>query len=137
MLAITVVVLLSPLAARWFSLWQISDVALPFDVEDVIRPDLPAHLNAFNGYVAANSLARRQVLPWSDAAIDAAIRRPDPLWDIRLDEWLADNHEALAEYRRASDLTDAGAPSLQTADAMDSSQCMTFFAASPSFVRPK
>ncbi len=115
-LVIFVVPLISPLVTRWLCFWQVPDVALPFDVNDVIRPQLAADQDAFVRYASAVMFAGRQSVPWADDAMKQAVDMSDPAWDDRLDQWLIDNSRALAEYREAGEMEQAGGPSLKTAD---------------------
>ncbi len=115
-LAIFASLFISPLVTRWFCLWQVPDVALPFDVEDVIRPAIAADQDAFVRYLSAAQLAGRQLGEWSEASMRQAVDLHGPDWDDRLDQWLIDNAQALAEYRAAGEMEQAGGPSLKTAD---------------------
>ena len=115
-LAIVVAPLISPLVTRWFCLWQVPDVALPFDVNGVIRPQLAAGQDAFVRYVTAVQFAGRQSVLWADDAMKQAVDSNGAVWDDRLDQWLIDNASGLAEYRAAGEMEQAGGPSLKTAD---------------------
>ena len=114
--AIFVSLLISPLITRWCCLWQVPDVALPFDVEDVIRPELAADRDAFVRYSSAMKLARRQMVDWAYEAMNESSYSHILDWDDRLDQWLIDNARALNEFRAASEMEHAGGPSLKTAD---------------------
>ena len=102
--AIFVSLLISPLITRWCCLWQVPDVALPFDVEDVIRPELAADRDAFVRYSSAMKLARRQMVDWAYEAMNESSYSHILDWDDRLDQWLIDNARALNEFRAASEM---------------------------------
>ncbi len=117
-LAIFVSLLISPLITRWCCLWQVPDVALPFDVNDAIRPELPADQDAFVRYASAMKLAGRHSVGWANDAMNASVDHDSLDWDDRLDQWLIDNARALDEFRVAGEMEHAGGPSLKTADLM-------------------
>ena len=116
MLAIVAAPLISPLVIRWFCLWQVPDVALPFDVKSVIRPAVAADQDAFVRYLSAGQFAGRQSGVSSDVLMRQAVDLYGPDWDDRLDQRLIDNAQALAEYRAAGEMEQAGGPSLKSAD---------------------
>lgn len=64
---------MSPIATRWYSLWQVPDVALPFDVEDVIQDDVPKDEDAIYHYEVAQRLLEQAPPP---CQIRALIRFP-------------------------------------------------------------
>ena len=115
-LAIVIAPLISPLVTRWFCLWQVPDVALPFDVNSVIRPAITADQDAFVRYLSAAQSAGRQSGGWSEVSMRHAVDHYGSDWDDRLDQWLIGNAQALAEYRAAGEMEQAGGPSLKTAD---------------------
>ena len=107
---------ISPLVTRWFCLWQVPDVALPFDVNSVIRPAVAAEQDAFVRYLSAAQSAGRQSGGWSGVSMRHAVDHYGSDWDDRLDQWLIDNAKPLDEYRAAGEMEQAGGPSLKTAD---------------------
>lgn len=124
-IAIVLAVLMSPFVTRWCCLWQVPDVALPFDVDEFIGTEVPEKEDAFVRYAAAVRMLGRNGSKWSTRADDSralaevigeAVVQPDNKWDDRLTQWLLDNSEVLAEYQRAAAMERAGGPSLRTAD---------------------
>lgn len=114
-MSICVSVFLCPLVSRWIFLWQVPDVTLPFDVEDVIQAEVPRDEDAFVRYTTSMQFARRHLVNWSNDAITEAMNFDDK-WDPRLDQWLTENRLALEHFRAAGELRQAGGPSLRTAD---------------------
>ena len=110
-------VIICPLVSRWLFLWQVPDVSLPFDVEDVIQADIPAEEDAFVRYASAMQFARSRVVNWSHEAIEEALKS-ERAWDNRLDLWLVQNKLALADFRAAGEMQNAEGPSLRTSDLM-------------------
>lgn len=112
--AILVCTIASPFVSRWICLWQIPDVMLPFDVEEVILDDVPEPENAFVGYQSAIQKFRKRETSWSTKAIDEAIETVDTKWDHRLDVLLIDSKEVLEEFLRSSELEKGRGKSLRT-----------------------
>ena len=114
LVAIFVSLIAFPFVSRWICLWQIPDVTLPFDVEEVILADIPESKNAFVGYQLAIQKFRNHETSWSKKAIADAIEAIDTNWDDRLDQWLIDCREALEDFLRSSDLEEGRGQSLRT-----------------------
>ena len=112
-LAIVVSVVMSPFVTRWICLWQVPDVELPFKTDDLIGVDVPAKEDAFTGYASVVQMLGRNPTIWLDDATDQATRSYDAKWDERLDQWLVDNANVLAEFERASQMERAQGVSLK------------------------
>ena len=124
--ALIVMMILSPFLTRWYCLWQVPDVALPFDVEEFLSAEeVDSKDDAFVHYAAATRILTANGSKWrsqgnsSDlaAVIDQVLEKPETAWDPRLEQWLNDNTAALAEYRLGGAKPRAKGPSLRTADA--------------------
>ncbi|WP_010582206.1 hypothetical protein [Schlesneria paludicola] len=127
LLAISVSVLLSPFVMRWICLWQIADVTLPFDPDQVIAEDVPTNEDALVRYALAltffdqiHNVADQQGESFNnfgdvERALRDATRQADPTWNSRLDHWLRGRRMALDEYRSASEMVRSSGPSLKTA----------------------
>lgn len=125
---IIVSALISPFVTRFILLWQVPDVILPFDVEDVIQEDVPKDEDAIYHYEKTLALVQlgttrleendRKFSNYNEAdtAMRAAVLDDSAKWDDRLDEWLISRDKALAELRIATDMPRASGPSLRTAD---------------------
>jgi hypothetical protein len=104
----------SPLITRQVCLWQIPDVELPFNVEDVVREEVPAEEDAFVIY--------GNVLKLLASGESVSVNQDRFTFDnsgLSLEDvakvMSAHNPEALAEYLRAGEMKRAGGPSLKTA----------------------
>ncbi len=124
--ALIVMIIASPFLTRWFCLWQVPDVALPFDVEEFLSAEeVDDKDDAFVHYAAAARILTASGSRWrsqsksSDLAtvIEQVLEKPDSAWDPRLEQWLNDNSAALVEYRQGGAKPRAKGPSLRTADA--------------------
>ena len=114
LVAIFISLVAFPFVSRWIYLWQIPDVTLPFDVEEVILADIPESENAFVGYHLAIQKFRKKETSWSKKAIEDAIEAVDTKWDERLDQWLIDCREILEDFLRSSDKEQGRGQSLRT-----------------------
>jgi|GEM_PF-1149334 hypothetical protein len=124
-LAIIAAFLVSPFVTRWICLWQVPDVALPFDVEEVVQREIHREDDAMARYAQAMRLFNRSFIPDENsfnsmkafyAAQSEAKTEPKGKWDKRLDRWLERNKEALEEYRLATEMTHASRISSKSAD---------------------
>jgi hypothetical protein len=128
-IAVLTMMLVSPFLTRWYCLWQVPDVALPFNekeflsIEDVAEED-----DAFVEYQAAiqTFTANRSKWmikessagdPWD--SVDKALTHPDQPRDSKLDEWVRENSITLDHYRRGGKKPRAKGPSLRTMDDID------------------
>ncbi len=121
--------LASPFLTRWYCLWQIPDVALPFDEAEFLRgEDVAEEDDAFVEYQAAihTFTANRSKWminessagdPWD--SVDKALVHPDQPRDSKLDEWVRKNSITLDHYRRGGEKPRAKGPSLRTMDDID------------------
>jgi hypothetical protein len=126
-LAICVLALVSPLLTRWFFLWQVPDVTLPFNVEDVVQREILKDDDAMVRYASALLSDRfeggftpdensfHSMVEFYEAE-EEAVAKPDRKWDKRFDTWLLSKKVALDEYRLASEMRYASGPSLKSAD---------------------
>lgn len=126
--AIVIGVVISPFATRWFSLWRVPDVVLPFDVEEIIQNEIPRDEDAIVRYEIALRLLAQGTslleeddrtfvnLNDADTAMRNALLTDQPNWDNRLDHWLLGRRAALDEFLAASEMERSGGPSLRTAD---------------------
>ncbi len=126
-LVIIALALISPLMTRWACLWQVPDIALPFKIDDVICEVVPADADAIGRYVVAlrlldnpptESLSDKKSFQRIEdlyRAQEQALASVDRTWDDRLNQWLQNRSNSLAEYRLASEMQAAGGPSLKTA----------------------
>ena len=108
-------VVASPFVLRWICLWQVPDVTLPFDVDKVIPVNAPDSVNPFIGYQSAIKKLHRHETSWSKTAIEDATETFDTKWDDRLDQWLIDVKDVLADFLQSSEIENAGVDSLRTA----------------------
>jgi hypothetical protein len=125
-IAVLATILVSPFLTRWYCLWQVPDVALPFNeteflsIEDVAEED-----DAFVEYQAAvrTFTANRSKWminqsaagdPWN--SVDEALKHPDQPRDPKLDEWVRVNSVTLDHYRRGGEKPRARGPSLRSMD---------------------
>src|SRR5580658_1784582 len=100
MIAIVLSVMVSPFVSRWFCLWQVPDVVLPFDVEDVIKTEVPEEQNAFAVYEnVLKMLASDPVVP-ANSATEPTEPKSEIGRDELLQRLLSHNEQALAEFIR-------------------------------------
>lgn len=102
--------LASPFVTRWIILWQIPDVALPFDVEDVVQDNVSDGQNAF---VVYSDLLKMPGTPNATISLSNGSNA-----ELSRDEIARrmTGHDAkgLAEYIRAGKMEYARGPSLKT-----------------------
>lgn len=113
MFAIVTGVVLWPPVCRWICLWQVPDVALPFDVEEFSGVEPPPAENAFVHYASASRMVDRVSTPWSRDGIGNVFSFGDH-WDERLDQWLIDNSHVLSEFEVGTKIEHATGVSLCT-----------------------
>lgn len=111
--AIVFSAVISPAVSRWIWLWQVPDIALPFDVEEFIGPEIPKEQGAFAHYATAVKMLHRAENDWTHQAIGYA-GPTDDSWDERLDQWLIDNANILVEVELGTRREHAGGMSLRT-----------------------
>lgn len=107
-------ILAFPFVVRWCCLWQIPDVRLPFDADEVILDDIPATENAFTSYASLGKSFNMLETAWSSQALGDVVENSEAKWDDRLDEWLIKCGSILDEFRRTSDIEKARGVSLRT-----------------------
>lgn len=112
LLALFVCAVISPAVSRWIWLWQVPDVALPFDVEEFIGTETPKEQGAFAHYATAAKMLRQAETDWSSHAIVYA--GSEEPWDDRLDQWLISNSDILTEFELGTRMQHAGGTSLRT-----------------------
>ncbi len=118
-LTIVVIFVAAPFVTRSFCLWQVPDVTLPFDIDEFVGPEIPNSENAFRGYEAAARLLGKYDAPWLDGALDHALHPVDHAhWDDRLEGWLLDHDDLLAQFQRASHMNRSRAESWRTASTL-------------------
>jgi hypothetical protein len=109
-------------------MWRVPDVALPFEIEQLVTPDIPANEDAFTQYEsvmkALYQLSIKEALgqtsvSWLDDAVDQATTPFDTKWDERLDRWLLENANLLVEFERASQMERTQLISLKTLHQID------------------
>lgn len=125
-LTLLAVMLVSPFLTRWYCLWLVPDVALPFDEAEFLSAENVADEDdAFVEYQAAVRSVVASGSKWvakgastADVwlSIDQAIMNPDQPRDPKLDEWIGDNTSTLDHYRRGGEKPHAKGPSLRTMD---------------------
>lgn len=126
-IAIVVTALLSPVAVRWFLLWRVPNVTLPFSIEEVIPDEVPTDEDATPRYRKAIELLAKTGLVLeedpsgfaNDLEADTAIRNAvfkNLPWDPRLDVWLLGRRKSLDEFRVASEMKRASGPNLSVID---------------------
>lgn len=93
-----------PICWRWFCLWQIPDVALPFSLEEVYQRDNSNQENALGKYQPIVRKFDSAKTAWSSAAIDKAIDQDQPAWDDQLDGFLIKHAEIVDDLRQASEM---------------------------------
>lgn len=113
-IAIVLAFLCSPVVTRWISRWRIPDVVLPFDVEDVIRDDIPDDQNAFTVYADVMKLLKGSAVVTGNAANPADPSKPEPTTEQILQRLFGHDEQALAEYIRAGKMEQSRGPSLKT-----------------------
>ncbi|WP_010585248.1 hypothetical protein [Schlesneria paludicola] len=114
--AIVLGLLASPFVSRWICLWQVPDIAVPFDIESVIRAEVPPEEDAFAKYVDVVKSLRQFEPGKSTTDFDFNVSHLEGLGDARFNQWLIDRRDILAEYQAAGAMPQAGGPSLKTAD---------------------
>lgn len=107
-----------PFVFRIVCVWQVPDVVLPFDVEDIIQDDIPDDENAF---IAYEMISRRmkQPVPTGDNSNPTAAgtnSTASPSTEEKLQQLYAYDEQLLADYIRAGKLPRAFGPSLRTVD---------------------
>lgn len=119
--------LASPFLTRWYCLWQVPDVALPFDEAEFLRSEEVADED--DAYVNYHAAIRSIVANGSKwvatgsstadvwSSIDQALNDPNQPRDPKLDQWIRDNNETLRQYRLGGDKPLAKGPSFRTMDA--------------------
>ena len=93
-----------PFVCRWICLWQVPDVQLPFDINEVTAKEVPEEQNALVGY--------QRVLPKLNKLRDLRMGRTFEhvhddkieIWDERVDKFLDDHGEYLEELRLVSEI---------------------------------
>jgi hypothetical protein len=121
---ILVLMLLSPFLTRWYCLWQVPDIALPFDenefhsTEDVTEEDdaFVEYQEAIQSFIAnhSNWVAKGRFTDDFWGSIPQALKNPDQSRNPKLDEWIRDNSNTLEHYRRGGAKPLANGPSLRT-----------------------
>jgi hypothetical protein len=116
--------LASPFLTRWYCLWQVPDVALPFDEEAFLLGEEVAeeddafveYQEAIRSFIAnrSNGVAEGRFTDDFWASIPHALKNPDQSRDPKLDEWIRDNSNTLEHYRRGGEKPLAKGPSLRT-----------------------
>jgi len=101
LVALAVSLVSSPFVTRWFYLQQVSDVRLPFDLDEFSNRTVPDDENAFKVYATAAAMLHRAETPWLRNTIDEVLIDPED-WDDRLEDWLQQNQTLLATIERAS-----------------------------------
>ena len=114
--AIVLIALFSPLITRWIYLWQIPDVDLPFDVEDVVQKTDVGDEDAFIVY--QNIFRKIPSQQTATVTMPGSVpKTPETLASLSREEIAQrlTNHdpEALSEFLRAGELPRAFGPSLK------------------------
>jgi hypothetical protein len=119
--------LASPFLTRWYCLWQVPDVALPFEKAEFLRDeDVAEEEDAYVNYHAALRSMWASGSKWvatgsstADAwsSIEQALDQPNQPRDPKLDQWMRDNGETLHQYRVGGEKPLAKGPSFRTMDA--------------------
>ena len=107
--------LVAPLLTRWVCLWQIPDIAVPFEVESVVYDDIPPDDDAFVKYAEIVSKLRQHPIGTYALTFEIADDKRDGDWERSFNQWLIDRRDILAEYQSAGAMPRAKGPSLRTA----------------------
>ncbi|MDB5343687.1 MAG: hypothetical protein JWP89_2064 [Schlesneria sp.] len=119
--------LASPFLTRWYCLWQVPDVALPFDEAEFLRGEEVAEED--DAYVNYHAAIRSVVANGSKwvatgkstadvwSAIEEALNNQDQPRDPQVDQWVRDNGETLHQYRLGGEKPLAKGPAFRTMDA--------------------
>lgn len=67
--ALILLIAISPFVTRWCCLWQVPDLPLPFDKKEFIGEEISDELNAFRYYEAAAGILKRIEPSWLDVAL--------------------------------------------------------------------
>lgn len=120
------VMVASPFLTRWYCLWQVPDVALPFDEAKFLRcEDVAPEDDSFIRYAAARQMVQANSSRWVSqgkstkdvwAAVFTTIEHPDRPLEPEVIQWVTINSDALEEFRLAGLKARAKGESLRTLD---------------------